>query len=171
MTPEKRNLIDDIAVTLRSAMDIDSEDFDIAGTVADIGGKIEYLDGLLSEECVVKTADNGFCIRINRKHPATRQRFAIARELGHLFMHMKYGYDEWAQVRPGEKDLWAPGSHMNLAEEANEFAAAFLMPADGFINMAKETSDGTYFYPGKIAERYNVYQDAVVYRGKMLGLW
>jgi len=88
-----------------------------------------------------------------------------------LFIHMKFGYDEWNQIKPFEKEFWIPGLYTDLAEEANEFSAAFLMPAENFIKIAKETSDDNFFYPKKIAGRFNVYEDAVIYRGKILSLW
>jgi Zn-dependent peptidase ImmA (M78 family)/transcriptional regulator with XRE-family HTH domain len=49
------------------------------------------------------------CIFVNRSMPADRQRFTLAHELGHLVMH-RY---------PSE----------DMENEANAFAAAFLMPA------------------------------------------
>jgi Zn-dependent peptidase ImmA (M78 family) len=171
MTAEKRNIINDIAVNLRDALDINSEDFDIVKTVIEIGGEIEYTDDFFQEEEAVKKEDGSFLIRINKNYPEARQRFTIARELGHLFIHMKFGYDEWDRIKPSEKRFWIPGLFTGLAEEANEFSAAFLMPAESFINIAKETSDDDFFYPKKIAARFNVYEDAVIYRGKNLSLW
>ena len=173
MTAERRSLINGIAVNLRNALDIsgDDFDFDIVKTVTGISGKTEYSDGLFHEEETVKTEDGGFIIKISKNSPEPRKRFSVARELGHLFMHMKFGYDEWSLLKPYEKIFCVTGSHTDLVEEANEFAAVFLMPEESFINIAKETSDGKFFYPSKIAERFNVYEDAVIYRGKSLNLW
>ena len=172
MTPEKRNLINGLALNFRNAMGIDEEKFDIEKTVNMIGGKIEYIDdGFNKEEAVVKTESGGFFIRIDKNSPKPRQRFSVARELGRLFMHMHYGYDEWERVEPGERGPAPAVSYTDSEEEANEFAAAFLMPSLRFIEIAEENSDGKFFCPEKIAERFDVYKGAVIYRGKNLGLW
>jgi len=171
MTYEKRDLINNVALSLRDALGIENENFDIEKTVAGIGGEIEYFGDFIREEKAVKKEGGGFCISVSKNNPEARRRFSVARELGRLFIHMKFGYDEWDQVKPGEKRSLIPGLYTELTEEANEFAAAFLMPAADFIKTAKETSDGKFFYPKKIAAVFNVYEDAVIYRGKILGLW
>lgn len=57
----------------------------------------------------VQIPDMPPCIFLNRNQPADRQRFSLAHELGHVVMH---------QVPSPE-----------MEDEANEFAAALLMPA------------------------------------------
>ncbi len=57
----------------------------------------------------VQIPDMPPCIFLNRNQPADRQRFSLAHELGHVVMHR------------------VPSPEME--EEANEFAAALLMPA------------------------------------------
>ena len=172
MNSEKRAIIDDLAVNFRNAMDIDidKDKFDIEKTVLNIGGRVDYFDDNFCEEEVVKTEDDGFIIRIDKNRAEDRHRFSIARELGHLFMHMQYGDDEWNRIEPG-KYKRPPGMATVLEEEANEFSAAFLMPAKRFIEVAKETSDDKFYYPIKIAEYFDTYKDAVIFRGKSLGLW
>ncbi|WHH59191.1 XRE family transcriptional regulator [Petroclostridium sp. X23] len=56
------------------------------------------------------------------KESAVRSRFDIAHELGHLLMHMHVS----------EKDFNNKEKYDRLEEEANKFAAAFLLPAESF---------------------------------------
>ena len=170
MISEKRTLINELAASFRNALNIDIDIFDIEKTVVEIGGRIDYFDDYLSEEGVVKTAEGSFIIRIDKNEPEVRRRFSIARELGHLFMHMQYGNDEWNRVESGKYQKH-PGMYTALEEEANEFSAAFLMPEKRFMEVAMETSDGEFFYPKKIVEYFDTYEDAVIFRGKSLGLW
>jgi len=170
MASEKRTLINDLAASFRKAMNIEQDPFDIEKTVSDLGGGVEFFNDSINEEEVVKTEDGSFIIRVDKSGSQARQKFSIARELGHLFMHMQYGNDEWNRIEPGQYRR-PPGLYTALEEEANEFSAAFLMPAGRFMEVAKETSDDQFYYPDKIAGIFNTYEDAVVFRGKSLGLW
>jgi len=170
MVSEKGALINDLAASFRSALNIDQDQFDIEKAVADVGGSVAYFGDSSGEEEIVKTESGGFVIRIDQNGTPARRRFSIARELGHLFMHMQYGNDEWSRIEPGRYRR-PPGMCTALEEEANEFSAAFLMPAGRFMDVAKETSDEQFFYPEKIAGVFDTYEDAVVFRGKSLGLW
>ena len=175
MTSEKTMLIYDLAASFKDALNIghdsfEHDKFDIERTVSDVGGRIEYFSSGSSEEEVIKTEDGGFIIRIDESEAAARRRFSIARELGHLFMHMQYGSEEWERLEPG-KYRKPPGMHTALEEEANAFSAAFLMPAKRFAEVAETTSDGRFFYPKEIAGYFDTYEDAVIFHGKNLSLW
>lgn len=95
--------------------------------VASLGGKIHYV--ALEEwyrtqdaSIVIQSKDN-FDIYISNFSGPLRNRFSIAHELGHYYLHS----DE------GDKPLRAARSGSNRCEwEANWFAAAFLMPEKEF---------------------------------------
>jgi len=81
-----------------------------------------------------------------------------------------YGNDEWDRIVPGNYQR-PPGKYTALEAEANEFSAAFLMPAKRFTETAKEISGENCYIPKKIAENFEACEDAVILRGKTLGLW
>lgn len=101
-------------------------------------------------------------IRYNPNEPATRQRFTIAHELGHILMgHIQPGqrahrdplrsYDEYYE-RPMER-------------QANDFAAQLLMPESVVKMIAKNTPSSR-----ELARQFNVSPDAMGYRVKNLGV-
>lgn len=174
MGENSRMIINQIAEKLREILGIDSDSFDIENIVESLGGKIVSDSFSLEEATVRKSDENGFEIIlgifcVNER----RQRFSIAHELGHLFLHMKYKIsDEWDNVPIGSKyNRNTNISYCNLEREANEFAAAFLMPKDRFLEVAEETSDKKRYYPWKIADIFNVSEQAVEVRGRILGIW
>jgi Zn-dependent peptidase ImmA (M78 family) len=109
-------------------------------------------------------------IGINSVHAPTRQRFTIAHEIGHLLLH------------PG-KPMILDRARVNLRDavssmatdsqeiEANQFAAALLMPRDFLINELQRV-------PGKqatlliedLANRFNVSREAMRHRLVNLGI-
>jgi hypothetical protein len=170
MTFDKNTIINDLAENIRGALGIAGDMFDMDELVAGLGGEIIYADNCICEEKIVKTGCGSFAVYIDGTATGRRRRFAAARELGHLFMHMQYGNDEWDRFKAGECHK-PPGRHMALEEEANAFAAALLMPADKFREIAVKTSADGYYHPEKIAEYFDTYGEAAVFRGKNLGLW
>jgi Zn-dependent peptidase ImmA (M78 family) len=170
MAHEKK-LINNLAESFRNALGISGDDFDIEKVVSDIGGKIEYDKNFCTNEEVTKTGDDSFLIKIGKHGDFSRARFSIARELGRLFMHMHYGSEDWNRLTAGETSEAVSGKLTMHEEDVNSFSAAFLMPENRFLEIARETSDDKFHYPSKIAEHFGVYEDAVIYRGKSLGLW
>lgn len=77
---------------------------------------------------LVKNSEESFSILVNASEPWERQRFTVAHELGHYFLHR-----DLLHVGGEIKDryiLKAEGVSDEKEEEANQFAAAFLMPFD-----------------------------------------
>jgi Zn-dependent peptidase ImmA (M78 family) len=88
-------------------------------------------------------------VMVNSSHHGNRQRFTIAHELGHLILHHDRGdrlfIDTHMQMyqRVGAPDSRAylePGSATTPQEErqANQFAAALLMPPDLLVKASHE---------------------------------
>lgn len=77
---------------------------------------------------LVMSDEREFSILVNQDEPPERQRFTAAHELGHYFLHRNL-----LRVGTEIKDryiLKAEGVSDENEEEANQFAAAFLMPLD-----------------------------------------
>lgn len=95
-----------------------------------------------------------------------RQQFSIAHELGHLFLH-KLNRPEHPRTYYRKN-----GSSSQIEWEANEFAAALLMPRVEFIDFCLKNTD----FNGRVnlevvAKRFNVSKQSARVRGSVLGLW
>lgn len=102
-------------------------DGDLRLVVEALGGRIEYCDVLdwsAEDGSIEIHGKHNFVIRLPQETTETRDRFTIAHELAHYFLHANQG------ERPGK----ATRSLMDqrVEWEANWFAAEFLMPEDAF---------------------------------------
>lgn len=107
----------------------------------------------------------GYCILVNRKHPATRRRWTIAHEYGHfLFDRDRRGVD---YVQPMKRK---PENE----RFADAFAMHFLMPTDGIARRFQDTyqkkGDVNVGDVLRIADYYGVSLMAMVLRMESLGL-
>ena len=145
---------------------------DMKKVVEKMGGTLEEDDSLGSfSDGIIKKEEKGqskFTICVPKNQSEQRKNFTIAHELGHLFIHMGYQLDE---------DLWNKSDGISFNRkgnsepelEANEFAAAFLMPEEQYEKAMNENSENDTVFIGKVAEYFNVSSDAASYRGKWLG--
>mgnify|MGYP001584530096 CR=1 FL=1 len=72
---------------------------------------------------LIRCVDGAFEIYVNSNHPASRQRFTIAHELGHYMLHRD-------RIGDGIIDDYLYRSELtdSLEHEANQYAARLLMP-------------------------------------------
>lgn len=108
--------------------------------------------------------DTNKIIVINKKHPATRQRFTIAHELGHYFLENKpsrcFSHREDAS------------KYDKKERDANRFASALLMP-ESSVRRTFEDISGSYTTSAAIsivASKFNVSNAAAEIRLKTLKL-
>ncbi|MBN9063922.1 MAG: hypothetical protein BGP06_12975 [Rhizobiales bacterium 65-9] len=139
----------------------------IEALVAKLGGRIDYRDQVgdrLPESMIVR-GQTDFTIFLPWITSAERDRFTIAHELGHLFLH----YPIARQVHPNVEMIatrWVDESNedQRRAEwEANWFAGAFLMPAELFSHKYREN-------PATVPVYFGVSPKAAQIRAKTLGL-
>lgn len=138
--------------------------------VARLGGRIAYRTPVVSEnrlpESIVVEGPRNFTIYVASITSAERDRFTIAHELGHFFLH----YPVFAQNHPGAimaATRWVDETDpvQQRAEwEANWFAAAFLMPASKFRSAYAECGGSL----PKLAARFKVSLPAAEVRLKTL---
>lgn len=134
---------------------------DLTGIVEGLGGTIAYenmLQWTTHDGSIEVRGPCDFTIRLPIQTSARRDRFTIAHELGHYFLHSDQGHRPGAAYR-------GQGSH-RLEWEANWFAAGLLMPKDLFV-AAWRTSDDDHL---KVATQFRVSIDAALVRAKVLGL-
>lgn len=129
---------------------------DITRLVEDLGGKIEYADGA---ESLHVNGKGDFVVKVPYFTSSLRDRFTIAHELGHYFLHYRL---------PSLKDSQSYGrGGKNRAEtEANVFASCLLMPRDQFASIWKN-EDGDEW---AVSAHFNVSPSAARGRAKILDL-
>lgn len=125
-------------------------------------GKIEYSNGNAdSSGGSIKVEKGGsFTIYLSRITSEKRDVFTIAHELGHFVLHSRLGSSEIKAHRTEEKE------YDKAEQEANTFAAAFLMPEDRI----KESFSKNNGNIEAIAEEFKVSYTAMSWRCRNLKL-
>lgn len=170
MDVKMREKINEFADAVRETFEISSPVENMDEIIMQIGGTInvalflpEFADGK------IERSGDGFIITIPLFQNENRKRFSIAHELGHLFIHMGYLTDEetW---QLNENNVYLRKEIGEMEYQANEFAAAFLMPKKEFIKKMQENClDGGYDIE-KVAEFFKVSLDAAITRARWLNL-
>lgn len=146
-----RETINKIAEIVLKYLKYENPAYDPQKAVSSLSGKIVYD---ITDECedasIEKSnnEDSKFIIHLNKNKPCSRTRFSIAHELGHLFLHMGYMTETWDTAETFKDSIYYRSFNrkdMNYSQEeteANEFAAAFLMPKEQFkISLLKNAFD------------------------------
>ena len=117
----------------------------------------------------------GYYICVNKKHPATRQHFTIAHEIGHYLLHKKIldaggilptTYKIGDGINPCmPRANQANPEYKKMEIEANRFAAELLMPKAEFIKKANECEDLV-----ELARAFKVSVGAASIRANSLGI-
>lgn len=169
MNDELRILINNLTQDIINIYEIQVPIFNMEKVVAKLGGHVEecvYIDNM--SDGSIRKQGNSFVVSITPSQSLERKKFTIAHELGHLFLHMGYKTNS---------DLWNAQENMiyyragNSLEEyqANEFAAAFLMPKNLYKEVMDKNTEGNIVETSKIADYFGVSVSAASNRGKFLG--
>ena len=141
---------------------------DLAQFVKTLGGEICYSDHFDNlEGTLEKIEDGSFKITIQTNHSPERQRFTIAHELGHLFLHTEYPEKDWNNECIVFHRLGANETEY----QANEFAACLLMPKSDFIRFIRDNSQDNKIDISIVANHFEVSESAVLNRGRWLGIF
>lgn len=148
--------VEDLARRLGARLSYEPFDEDISGMLARLEG--------------------GTVIGINTAHAATRQRFSVAHELGHLVLHQGRSLIlDKREVRIDLRDRnSASGTDMQEIE-ANAFAAELLMPQQMVLDVvakavAKSPRISADDFIREAASRFEVSVQAMEYRLASLGV-
>ncbi|WP_223203903.1 ImmA/IrrE family metallo-endopeptidase [Bacillus halotolerans] len=170
---KKRKAINDIANSIKNALDLQIP-VEIEKVPEMLGGTLIYeeFDDDKLEAMISKHEDN-FIIQISPNSPFNRRRFSIAHELGHLFLHMGYLIDDnlWQSVGDYRDSVYYRLGHSTEEYEANEFAAAILMPEHEFKEVARANLVDGLFNITNIASEFDVSEEAATLRGRWLGIF
>ena len=172
-----REVISNFANSLIKALEL-SRPYDPYLVVDRLGGKVEYdtITDMAIDASIRKKDQDSFIIDLNKNKPFLRERFSIAHEPGHLFLHMGFLTDEKVWNSIPVDDIFQDsvyyrmsGNYTQEENEANEFAASFLMPKNEFVEqIQKHTLNGRVSML-KIADYFDVSTDAAITRAKWLG--
>lgn len=140
--------------------------------VRNLGGTISYLNPFTNEghapPSIFVNNSRSFTIFLPVTTSPRRNRFTIAHELGHLFLHFPMVQKE----TPGASmtaTRWvdeADPQQQRAEWEANWFAAGFLMPHERFGKLAVEVSNSS----AALAKVFDVSEQAVRIQGRYLGI-
>ncbi len=170
-----RKKISDFADHIRVALEMNSPPYDPKDAIRKLNGKIIYdISEESTDGSIEKTDTNDFCIHLSNNKSPQRERFTLAHELGHLFLHMGFIIDDekWKLLSKLPESVFYRGNLYSDEEyEANEFAASFLMPKQEFLNIAKSNLQNNLFNIDKIASYFDVSLESVTNRGKWLGIF
>ena len=173
MNSTKRRLIGQLADQVRHERGLGIP-ADVRSAVNELGGEIlEMAFDDMAYEAAVRKIDNGrFEIRLRDGVGVQRERFSVAHELGHLFIHMGFQTDDlkWNGIPEGESSERARYGVSESEYEANEFAAALLMPEAPFRQVVDELAKDDRIDMSEVAERFGVSVSAARLRGQWLGL-
>lgn len=129
---------------------------DVVDFARNLGGEIEYADGAES----LHVFDKGkFTIRVPYYTSTARDRFTIAHELGHYFLH--YRLPELS----GEQGF-GRGDRNRAETEANVFASCLLMPRELFSSTWNRFECNAW----RVARYFGVSPAAATVRADVLGL-
>ena len=167
---ELRRVINEIAELVRKIYTVDGPVSDIDSVVSRMGGRVienpdiyDFSDGQIR-----KISNSEFEIIVSPFQSLERRNFAIAHELGHLFLHMDFMTDS-DKLRKQSKEVYYRNGSSELEYQANEFAEAFLIPIIEYKNKLDEHIKGNMVNTEKIARYFFVSIDAAVNRGIELG--
>jgi predicted transcriptional regulator len=113
---------------------------DLEPVVEHLNGKIEYLpfNGKDSKYASITVEEGGkFIIRLLPFLFPLQKRILIAHELGHLFLHSRYGEVALQAYHDAEE------KNELVEAEAFEFACGFLMPEKQFYKVAKHSNNNS----------------------------
>lgn len=141
---------------------------DLYPVVENLGGRIEVADtlreGASSSGSLYVDGDDDFRIIIPSHTGLKRDRFTIAHELGHFFIHYVL---TGSAKNPATKKMKALRKDSERVEwEANWFAAAFLMPSEQFTEIYDDCNGDLE----AVAEEFDVSYSAAEVRARSLGL-
>lgn len=130
----------------------------------------DFEDGTVAGFIQMKTSHGSPVIVVNKKNPLERQRFTIAHELGHYFLHANQSVHiddrDTAELVLYRDRQSSEATHIREIQ-ANQYAAELLMPSamiDSDVKELRKRNMGLSEIVVELAERYKVSQAAMTIR-------
>lgn len=169
MILEKKELINNLTQDIIKEYNIKIPITNIEEVVQSLGGEIETdynLEYVVSGS--IRKQNDSFVISISPYQTEERKRFTVAHELGHLFLHMGYKINDDLWKKQDNEEYYRVGNSM-LEYQANEFAAALLMPKEIYKEKMDKYTKGNMVDTAQVAMEFGVSVSAASNRGKFLG--
>lgn len=169
MNKELKMLINNLTQDIIDLYNIQIPIQNINDVVTVLGGRIEEsvdIDNMSNGS--IRKQDEGFVIYVSPFQSAERKKFTIAHELGHLFLHMGYKINSelWNKQ---ENATYYRADDSLMEYQANEFAAALLMPKKVYKDIMNQYTVGNKVKTNKVADYFGVSISVASNRGKYLG--
>lgn len=169
MNNELRMLINNLTQDIVDLYNIQIPIQNINDVVTKLGGRIEEsIDIDNMSDGSIRKQDNGFVIYVSPFQSIERRKFTIAHELGHLFLHMGYRINSDLWNKQKNATYYRAGDSL-MEYQANEFAAALLMPKKAYKEIMDQYTIGNVVETDKVASYFGVSVSAASNRGKFLG--
>lgn len=169
MNNELRMLINNLTQDIIKLYNIHIPIQNINDVVTALGGRVEEsMDIDNMSDGSIRKQDNGFVIYVSPFQSDERKKFTIAHELGHLFLHMGYRINSELWNKQRNATYYRAGNSL-VEYQANEFAAALLMPQEKYKEIMDQYTIGDKVETDKIADYFGVSISAASNRGKFLG--
>lgn len=139
--------------------------------IKEIGGEVIETDNLIElyERTVEKTSKNHFKIFVyNGFRTIENENFIIAKEIGHLILHIGFGTEKWESIPKG-KIILKNVDYDTIETEKEEFALAFLMPKKEYRDFLYKNKKNNTIDIKIIAKYFKVSKQNALIRGKKLG--
>lgn len=172
MDKRRKEYIADLSNVIRQTLSLKTP-IDLENVVRQLNGALIKDVNIEGEmEAKIEKKEESFVITINPNVFSKRQRFSVAHELGHLFLHMGYliNPQKWEKTNEYCDSVYYRNGYNTEELEANEFAGCLLMPAEEFLKVAQENLKDGYYDFEKIADHFEVSVPSVTYRSKLLGI-
>lgn len=138
---------------------LNTEPFDVKEITRSLGIKLEVIPLDSDVSGYLQRQGDNWLIAVNSLHHPRRQRFTIAHELGHYFLHRDCHHEF------SDKTIFRNGNSSSLETEANSFAGDVLMPIESFKRYINDSSSKVE----DIGEHFGVSAMAVRVRASQLG--
>lgn len=155
--------IEELAERVRRDLGLTSQNVNVdMNSVLDMLDITVNVDEFHEVEGSITEGENGYEITLSRFYDGSnrRDKFTLAHELGHLFLHFDPKDPKHIFMRKGETEE---------EYQANRFAAAFLMPQDIFEETLDRYAVENKVDMSKVAADFGVSVEAARNRGRFLG--
>ncbi|PWC05427.1 ImmA/IrrE family metallo-endopeptidase [Agromyces badenianii] len=124
-----------------------------------LGGRVDVSSSFFADEALTVRAAGDFTVHLPPMTSDRRDRFTIAHELGHYFLH-------YLQPEETGERGFGRGSQSRAETQANYFAASLLMPSEVFKNSFRKCGGDLW----TLADDFGVSHRAAEVRAQVLGL-
>lgn len=164
------------AESLVDRYNIDSAPVDVHWIAKKLGLQVIYNDLGENVSGLLVSRDNVAAICVRESDPLVRQRFTIAHEIGHFSLRHQFEPGEHVHVDEGWK-VTPRSSNRSVGfdakeVEANQFAAALLMPSKLLRQRTARFAGGQFddSHVSELAREFRVSEQAMAIRLAALGL-